>query len=87
MNFTIGEVVTIGTVIAGVAAAFGALSHRLRAVEKQPSTSDLGVKLETIRTSQGVRLGDLEDRVSKLEGFMMGAKYRRKTKPGGEPVT
>lgn len=87
MDFSVGELVTAGSLIAGVAAAFGALSYRLRALEKQPNSGELDKKVEAVRTSQGLRLGDLEDRISKVEGFMLGVRYRKKTKPAGEPIT
>ena len=78
MELSIGEIITAGSFLVGAATALGALNYRVRILEK-------GEKLETVRTDQGRRIGDMEDRVAKLEGFMLGARYRRKTRPhGGE---
>ena len=80
VELSIGELIGAGTLIAGTAAVWGALSWRLRLVEK-------GDTWRASARDQGVRLGDVEDRCAKLEGFMLGLKYKRKpTRPQGLPA-
>lgn len=71
MDVSIGELIGAGTIVAGVAAAFGTLSYRIRALEKGEPWRDSA-------KSQGTRLGEVEDRCAKLEGFMLGMKYKRR---------
>ena len=79
MELSIGELIGAGTLLAGTAAAWGALSFRIRILEK-------GEAWRASSRDQGVRLGDVEDRIAKIEGVMLGMKYRRKpTKPHGLP--
>lgn len=70
----------------GVAAVWGAMVWRtgrlesdLKVAQKNATgLSDRLVALETSRTDQGVRLGKVEDRIAKLEGFQTGYAAGRK---------
>jgi hypothetical protein len=66
VDFSVGELVAAGTALAGVGAAWGALSHRLR--------------------DQGRRIGKVEGELRELKGFVTGTRYRKRTKPEGEPI-
>lgn len=76
MTFSIGELITGGTLLAGIAATWATFNHRL---------GNLQEKLDDIRKDQGQRIGVVEDRIAIIDGYIMGAsRYRKKTKPQGE---
>jgi hypothetical protein len=71
MTFTTGEIIAGVTAIVGIATTWATLSLRVKGLDD---------KLDGKSKDQGTRLGILEDRIGKLEGFVMGTRYRRKTK-------
>jgi hypothetical protein len=89
MGISVSVVLAVALPFAGVCVAWGALMWRVGRIEKDlakledlPGTvSAVDAKIETVRTSQGVRLGEIKGRVDKLEGFQAGyAAIRRKTR-------
>jgi hypothetical protein len=78
VDVSIGEIVATLTAVAGAGATWGMFNHKVKAIAET---------IERTRTDQGRRIGVLEDQIAELRGYVMGARYRKKTKPHGEPTT
>lgn len=77
MDVSTGEIVATVTALVSAGAVWGGFLAKVKAIQE---------KIETTRTDQGRRIGVLEDQIAELRGYVMGARHRKRTKPGGEPT-
>ena len=83
---TLTEWIPLAITLVTLAATWGEVRARLKAVEK--SANDTAREVRESRGDQGRRLGLLGDRVAHVEGFVMNGPYRRtSTAARGIPIS